>query len=530
MTKKVFVRKNLPLVSLAIVLITYLYTIGYFHPYTKNEDGNRGVIKWDVISYYSYLPATVIHHDLSLEFIGKQKGFRNDNRFWPSTMKNGNRLIVTSMGLSFMYAPFFFIAHALAPLLKQPADGFSNIYQFMLVLGGLFYAFSGLILLMRLLRRYFDPLVTAITMLCIGLGTNLFFYATVEAAMPHGHNFFLVVGFIYLLRRWYADPRWFNALFTGALFGLIVLVRPTNVLFFFILLLYGVKDRKGFGERIRFYLSRWYLVLLMLLAFLLPWIPQMLYWKSITGHFLYFSYAEKNASFFWNAPQILNNLFSFRKGWLIYTPVMWFALAGLPFLRSKCREWFLPLLIYLPLMIYVQSCWWCWWFGGGFGMRPYVSMYPLLAFPLAVFLTRTGERAVPWLYRSVLGMLVVLTAYQVFQTRQFTTQAIHYSAATRASYLENFLKTYPTAASWKMLEVPDFQLARKGVYVAYDTSVDKEVWRNMDPSVAEKRLQEGFEADRAVMRQIGRFSRREGIPPDSAMHVVSARLYERITR
>ncbi len=153
------------------------------------------MIKYDVISYYSYLPATVIYGDVTLGFIGdgkfrKDRNFKNDNKFWYEKLENGNRLVVTSMGLSFLYAPFFFAAHWLAPVLGQAADGFSNIYQLMLIISGLFYALLGLILLKRLLLKYFDPVVTAIVLLAVGLGTNLFYYATKEAAMPHSYNFF----------------------------------------------------------------------------------------------------------------------------------------------------------------------------------------------------------------------------------------------------------------------------------------------------------------------------------------------------
>ena len=342
MRNSLFSYPHLPRLSLIIVLITAVYTMGYFHPWTTNADGKRGVIKWDVITYYSYLPAAVIYGDVTLRFLDDGI-IVNDNKFWPIELDNGNRLIVTSMGLSFLYAPFFLAAHALAPLVGQENDGFSNIYQLMLSVGGFFYAFMGLILLARFLRKHFDPVVTAVTILVVGLGTNLYFYFTVEAAMPHSHNFFLITLFILLVDRWYKNPTWYNGLLTGGLFGLITLVRPTNILLFVFLFLYGVTSWKTLGERVVFYLEKWYLVLLMLLAFLVPWIPQFLYWKAITGQYLFFSYGEKDASFFFGQPQVLKSLFHIRKGWLFYTPVMAFALLGIPMLFREYKGWFVPL-------------------------------------------------------------------------------------------------------------------------------------------------------------------------------------------
>ena len=520
--------RHLPRFSLIIVLITSLYTIGYFHPWTTNKDGRRGVIKWDVITYYSYLPAAVIYGDVTLGFLDEGV-IVNDNKFWPIDIDNGNRLIVTSMGLSFLYAPFFLIAHALAPLVGQESDGFSNIYQFMLLVGGFFYAFMGLILLAAFLRKHFDPVVTALTVLVIGLGTNLYFYMTVEAAMPHSHNFFLITLFMLLVPRWYRNPAWYNGLLTGGLFGLIVLVRPTNILLFVFLLLYGVTSWKTLGERILFYLQKWYLVLLMIAAFLVPWIPQFLYWKEITGHYLFFSYGEKDASFFFGQPQVLKSLFHIRKGWLVYTPLMAFALIGIPMLRKEYKGWFIPLLVYVPLMIYVQSSWWCWWFGGGYGLRAYISLYPLMALPLAVFLKKAGSLPVRGPYYALISLMLVLVVYQIFQTRQFTTNAVHYSGTTCQSYKENFLKTYPTGPSWKMLELPDFTLARKGVYVEYPTWEDKEEWKAMDRADAYEKIREEVTGKRSVMRQVKRFAGREGITQDSAMTVVLDRMYQEKT-
>ena len=527
--RSTFSRENLPRITLVVVLLACIYSLWYFHPWKLNRDGTRGVIKWDVISYYGFLPATVIYGDVTLDFVGTGV-VKNDNKFWYVKLENGNRLIVTSMGLSFLYAPFFFIAHLLAPITGQTPDGFSNIYQLMLLVSGLFYSMMGLILLMRMLRKRFDPLIVSMVLLAVALGTNLFYYSTNEAAMPHSHNFFLITLFVYLVIRWYERPVWNRAVWVGGVFGLIALVRPTNILLFIFLFLYGVTSWKSLGERVVFYLRNWYLVAIMLAAFLVPWIPQFLYWKEITGQYIFFTYAEKNAGFFWGQPHILKSLFHFRKGWLIYVPIMSFALVGIFFLRKWARDWFLALAIYVPAMIYVQSSWWCWWFGGGYGLRPYISMYPLLAFPMAYLFNHVQQEKKRRSFVILASAVLILTAYQLFQTRQFTTQAIHYSATTFRSYMQNFLKARPTPKSWKMLEVPDFNLARHGIHVSYPTDVDKEVLRAKEKAELQADIREEIAGDKKLQRQIQRYSERDGITPDSAMNRVVERMYERKIR
>jgi hypothetical protein len=526
MLKSLFTQRKLSSLPILLFLVLSIWSILFTAVWKFNEGKNRGVIKYDVISYYSYLPATVIYGDVTLGFI-EDESFRRENKFWYETLENGNKLVVTSMGLSFMYAPFFFMAHWLAPVLGQSADGFSNIYQLMLTISGLFYAFLGLILLRRLLLKYFDPVVTTLVLVAIALGTNLFFYSTREAAMPHSFNFFLITLFVTLVIRWYKKPVWQNSLFVGLVFGLIALVRPSNILLLLFLFLYGVTGWKSLTRQVLFYLQRWYLVLIMLLGFFIPWIPQFLYWKAVTGHYLFFTYAEKGATFYWAHPHILESLFSFRKGWLIYTPVMAVSLVGMICLRWWAREWFLALVIYVLAMIYVQSSWWSWWFGGGFGLRPYISMYPLLAIPLAYMLSRLRLREQKWAFGSITALILILSAYQLFQTRQFTTHAIHYSGTTFKSYKENFLKIRPTQKSWEMLELPDYNLARLGIYVTYSTGEDKEAWRSMDKLEALEKIREEIAADAKLLRQIGRYAEREGLSVDKAMNLVLERMYFR---
>ena len=134
MTKALFSLKNAP--RLAIIFLLFFYCLTNFtHMNWKQVEGpQRGAIKWDVISYYSYLPAIFIYHDLSLDFT-EEPGFNNDNKFWFQKTEKGKKVIITSMGLSYLYAPFFFVAHALAPAFGEARDGFQSIYQFFLVFG-----------------------------------------------------------------------------------------------------------------------------------------------------------------------------------------------------------------------------------------------------------------------------------------------------------------------------------------------------------------------------------------------------------
>jgi len=71
--------------------------------------GENDVIKSDVISYYAYLPAFIIEKSPDLSFTdGKEDYYVSNNRYWPQIAPNGKKVIKTTMGMSFLYAPFFF--------------------------------------------------------------------------------------------------------------------------------------------------------------------------------------------------------------------------------------------------------------------------------------------------------------------------------------------------------------------------------------------------------------------------------------
>ncbi len=111
----------------------------------------------------------------------------------------------------------------------------------------------------------------------------------------------------------------------------------------------------------------------------------MLYWKAYSGNWFVFTYGAKEG-FFFSDPQIYNILFSFRKGWFIYTPIMFFILIGIPYLRKTGKDLFWFSSIFFCLNVYVLSSWWDWGFGGSFGCRAIIQHYAFFVFGLASFI------------------------------------------------------------------------------------------------------------------------------------------------
>lgn len=449
-------KKDLVKRTIGLILILVATSIMIQARWNRSE----GMIFWDVKSYYSYLPATFIYQDLTFDFM-KEGGF--GKWIWPFDTPTGKKGIRATMGMSVMYSPFFFVGHAIALVTPVEANGYTKPYHFTLAFSALFYLWLGLLLLARVLRRFYNDKVTAFTLFAVVIGTNLFFYTTREATMSHSFLFSLIALFLWLTVRFYEKPSIKRILLAGAVAGFITLVRPTNIIVLLVFFLWGVSSFKDFSDRFMFFIRRYYWVLLMAGAFVLVWVPQFIYWHYISGKIFYFTYGEAGGRFFFDNPQIYNILFSYKKGWLVYTPIMIFALIGIFMLPKRHPGMFLPLLLFKMINIYILASWWSWWFGGGFGLRSFVESYALLTLPLACFVD-FGFRQKKYLRIVIISSLALFIAFNQFQTRQYNNNAIHWWWMNKEAYWETFLKLHPTERFWIVVTLPDYEAAREGIY------------------------------------------------------------------
>ena len=421
------------------------------------------VIVSDVINYYGYLPATFIFHDLGL----KNPETIEKGTFWAVRTPTGNNVIKMSMGLSMVYAPFFFAGHAAAKLFGYEAYGFSEPYRFALTISHLIYLILGLIFLRKILLRYFSDKISAITILAITIGTNLAYYASIEGTMSHIYNFALFNVFIWNTILWYEKPTFKRLFGLGALAGLIVLIRPSNVVILVFFFLFNIYNFKLLKERFQLILKKFPWFLGMLLAFLMVWMPQLIYNLYFSGELLFYSYTDEK--FFFNNPQIFDGLFSYRKGWLLYTPMMAIPLIGIIVSVFMKKEYSWAILFFVLINIYIIFSWWCWWYGGSFGQRSFVDSYGLLAIPFALVLTEL-EKFRKSIYNVALGLIFVLIVLNNFQTQKYIKGSIHFADMTKVAYWNSFWHILPQQGFWDLLETPDYTLAKKGIYVVQPKS------------------------------------------------------------
>lgn len=420
----------------------------------------RKVIVSDATYYYSYLPAFFIHADPAFTFAQKDT-LKYGGFIYLEVNDLGRNNVRTTMGVAYLYAPFFFIGHGLAYVLGEETDGYSWPYRMMLIWAGLFYLILAFVFLRKILLRYFSDITTSLALALLLLATNLFYYSVFENSMSHVYSFFMLSIFLFLMLRLFENPTRITAFSWAFVFGMIVLMRPSNLLFGIIPLFFGIFDKKSFLQRIEFFKNHFRLFPILIFGGILPILPQMIYWYYVSGSFIHYSYPEE-ARFYFDNPHIIKGLFSFRKGWFLYTPIILPIIFSLFLLKKYTKEWFFPILVFLIINTYIVLSWPIWWYGGGFGQRAFIDSYPLLIFPLAALIQylQTKNKIII-AFSLVLAMLFI--GLNLFQTRQYRSFAIHWDSMTKEAYFANFGKMKPIDGLDTLFKTPDYENAWKNL-------------------------------------------------------------------
>ncbi|MBK9731555.1 MAG: hypothetical protein IPO83_09725 [Chitinophagaceae bacterium] len=413
--------------------------------------GTEATLSWDVMGYYLYLPS-YFYDDISklhnlqhiLDTYHPVDGFGNAFQ-----LPSGNYMMKYSIGMALMYLPFFGVAHLWAHAGGYAVDGFSYPYQVMISFGSILVAWIGLWFARKNLLKHFDDRITAVVLLVLVLATNYFNYVSYAGPMSHNYLFTIYCLVIWLTIKWYEKPSITGSVVIGFLCGLATVTRPTEIIILIIPFVWGINLWKGIPERLRLLWQHRLKLCISAVAFGIAILPQVLYWKRISGEWVYYSYQDQG--FDWTQPHLYFGMLTFKNGWLVYTPVMALALIGLLFLYIRRKEIFWPVFIFMLINIYIVYSWQIWWYGGSFGSRAMVQSYALLIFPLAAFFDFVRDKKI---MRTLIGIGVIFCCWlNLLQTYQAHADGIFEAEnMTRAYYWRIFGKTSIEQKDKKLLD------------------------------------------------------------------------------
>ncbi|MBK9514868.1 MAG: hypothetical protein IPO05_14860 [Flavobacteriales bacterium] len=408
-----------------VVLFTAVLSIGGSW---QGGDGQgwKGTIRSDAKGYYGYLQAIFLRHDLGHEPFQWEYVKRTPN----------GTLNKYFAGTAVTMAPWFAVGHALALTDPDaPRNGLSEYEMKALFIGAWCYLLLGLLALRALLIGLgIREGVIAWVVLAFGLGSTLLQMAGFQPAWSHIHSFCVIAIFLLLVQRIAtgADLRW--SVVAGALFGLIVLIRPVNGLLLLAIPVVAGKDLTALLTRLRVHPGT---ALGAMLASALVIGIQPLLWKLQTGNWLEYGYGGEG--FLWDRPEVFKVLFGFRRGLFLWTPVLLLSGIGTLLLWRWDRTRAAWLLVYWVSNVYVISSWWIWYYGSGFGARVFVDHYPVLAIPMALLLQRTTTRT--WILARL--FIVACIVLHLFQLWQYHTHILHHECMDRAKYVWAFGRHAP---------------------------------------------------------------------------------------
>lgn len=421
---------NLALAFIATVLLASAFNI------KSGKDQWSSSIASDGKGYYAYLPAIFIYHDLNFGFYDQ---IENNTYFNPNRVAdyriihNGKYADKYFAGTALAMLPFFAGGRFAAQLFNYPDDGYSKPFQIAIALAAIFYTLLGCFFLHKILAHFeIGDLTTAIILVALTFGTNLYYYTVIEPSMSHVYSFALVSFFLFATFRYFETLNGKYLILLSALLGWIILIRPVNSIML-LSLPFAAPSFNDFLIGAKKILLNKTLVATSALLFICMLAIQPFLYKMQTGSFWLYSYGDEHLDFF--HPQILNVLFSYKKGLFVYTPLLFVSLVGFYFLfkinsyRSVC------LLGFLAIVTYMISSWEVWWYGGSFSLRPFIDYYMFFGILLALPLEHL-QRGKP----IFLSLLILIALVCQIQTYQYRYYYIHWENMTKQKYWEVFLR------------------------------------------------------------------------------------------
>jgi hypothetical protein len=402
-------------------------------------------LSWDVLGYYLPLPATFIHNDPFLTNIDwlietNERYELTGTLYQVSQNEKGQTMYFFLFGMSLVYLPFFLIGHLAALSFGYEANGFSEPYIWSMVIGALIYTLIGLYYLRKFLLEYLSDRATAFAILVIFLATNAVHHLNIKNLETVNFLFTLAAFTLYKTTIWLKNPSFKTLLPIGIAITLITLIKPSEIIIVLIPLLWLVDSWSSFKNRIQFLWKQRIAILLTLGICLIILSPQLIYWFHMTGKLIYDSYKNPGIGLDLTSPHILPMLLSYRKGWLVYTPIMILAIGGMYFLWKRKKELFIPTAVYGGLSFYIVSSWTEWWYGASFSIRPLIILYPLLAIPMIYFIKYFGNQR-KWITSSLFIVIIAFAALNQFQWWQLRNWIIDPYRTTGDYYTATFLST-----------------------------------------------------------------------------------------
>ncbi len=376
-----------------LLFFLFLFTLPLVNPWVRG----------DGVGYYAYLRSALIDHDLRFEndYLAANESFvisRVDaqGRLLPRMYtKTGYVENHFSVGPAILWAPVMLAVHGSVLLADRfgahvAADGYSHPYLLALALTTACYGFLSLFLAFRVAQKYFEEQWTFLATVGIWMASSLPIYMYFNPSWSHALSAFAVALFLWYWERTRLQRTAGQWAILGLMAGLMGNVYyPNTILLIFPALEAGhlLLPKQRDSGRLVFPIQKLALGCgIFLAAFFASLSPTFITRQIIYGNPFETGYPAI-WTWNWTSPALLKVLFSSDHGMFSWTPILFLAAVGLPFLiRRDVLLGAGSLLTFLAFYYFIAS--YPDWDGlSGFGNRFFVSLTPIFILGLAALLS-----------------------------------------------------------------------------------------------------------------------------------------------
>lgn len=420
------------------VLVILLFGVFYIVNIICPDSQRKIFIDGDGSGHYAYLPTLIIYKTVDFTQVFEFEKQRRPADYMGHYFQEHDGIYINkyTAGTAFLQLPFFIIAYMLSIIFGFPADGYNIIFQYASAFSALFWLTIGIYFFVKLQQLYkIGKLSSWLMAFVLLFGTNLFFYTFVQPSFSHVYSFALISVFLYFAKIVIAKPQTKYLITAVFVLGLIFLVRPVNIIIVGALPFIAGSSCK-FNNIIKFNLKNFRLFYA-IIAFIVATSPQLIINYLQTGSVLVYGYENEGFNFL--HPHLYDILFSYRKGWFVYTPLFLLLFPSLFYFGKKSRYFELSAFaLFFIFIIYLFSSWWNWFYGDSFGMRPMVDYYSLFFLVIAIFITNIHHK---WVKIAATIFVFAAIIINQIQTYQYAKGIIHADSMTQEAYWYVFLKT-----------------------------------------------------------------------------------------
>ena len=342
----------------------------------------------DGFYYFAHLRSLWFDGDQDLTNDYRLLGLGDKDHLFTPTV-TGAAQSAWTIGPAIVWSPFFAVGDRVASMLHASGrdvavDGTSYPYRQSVCVAGLCWGLAGLFFCYLLAARFTARSWAAFAMVLVATGSFLLWYLVKEPTMTHAPSMAAVAVFTWAWASTRGErPRWQWAAL-GLLAGFMSTIRWQNAIF---ALLPAIEWLVTLGPPASARTRRELLDhaangMLFTIAAVVGFVPQMLVWKAIYGHWL--AVSPIGPQIRWWHPRVADVLWSARNGLFATSPVLYVGALGLLLCWRRDRLFAGAALATFGAMVYFNASIQDWWGSAAFGGRRFDGTLPLLVVGTAV--------------------------------------------------------------------------------------------------------------------------------------------------